>query len=250
MRATSGGRQRARRRSSPSTASARRTGGAGRAAAPFRWHGSTGRRRADRSLDVPSGKIHHWAGAIFVPGVSVDEVLKRLAELAGNEQKHYADVLASRLIARHDDRYQIFMKLRRSKVITVTYNTEHDVRYRRLGAARAQRPQRRHAHRAAGRCRHAAGARTEARLRQRVSVAAECLLALRSGARRRADRMRVGEPQPRRSLRAAAVCHRHGRRARARVARTHADRTAQLPDWQVAISCQLSARPPDLLRCL
>ena len=88
-------------------------------------------------LDVPSGKIHHWAGAIFVPGVSVDEVLKRLGELAGNEQKHYADVLASRLIARHDDRYQIFMKLRRSKVITVTYNTEHDVRYRRLGSARA-----------------------------------------------------------------------------------------------------------------
>ena len=88
-------------------------------------------------IDVPSGKIHHWAGAIFVPGVSVDEVLKRLGELAGNEQKHYADVLASRLIARNDDRYQIFMKLRRSKVITVTYNTEHDVRYRRLGAARA-----------------------------------------------------------------------------------------------------------------
>jgi dolichol-phosphate mannosyltransferase len=88
-------------------------------------------------IDVPNGKIHHWTGAIFVPGVSVDELLKRLAELAGNEQKHYADVLASRMIARRDDQYQIFMKLRRTKVITVTYNTEHDVRYRRLGGARA-----------------------------------------------------------------------------------------------------------------
>jgi dolichol-phosphate mannosyltransferase len=88
-------------------------------------------------IDVPDGKIHHWTGAIFVPGVSVDELLKRLAELAGNEQKHYADVLASRIIARQDDRYQIFMKLRRTKVITVTYHTEHEVRYRRLGSARA-----------------------------------------------------------------------------------------------------------------
>ena len=88
-------------------------------------------------INVPNGKIHHWTGAIFVPGVSVDELLKRLAELAGNEQKHYADVLASRMIARQDDRYQIFMKLRRTKVITVTYNTEHEVRYRRLGSARA-----------------------------------------------------------------------------------------------------------------
>jgi putative flippase GtrA len=88
-------------------------------------------------LPVPSGKIHHWAGAIFIPGVSVDEVLKRLSELAGNEQRHYGDILASRLLSRTDDRYQIFMKVRRSKVITVTYNTEHDVRYRRLKDGRA-----------------------------------------------------------------------------------------------------------------
>lgn len=87
--------------------------------------------------DVPNGKIHHWTGAIFIPGVSVDEVLKRLSELAGHEQQHNADVIASRLIARKDDRYQIFMKIRRSKVITVTYNTEHEVRYRRLPPSRA-----------------------------------------------------------------------------------------------------------------
>ena len=31
----------------------------------------------------------------------------------------------------------VFMKVRRSKVITVTYNTEHDVRYRRLNDGRA-----------------------------------------------------------------------------------------------------------------
>ena len=108
-------------------------------------------------------------------------MLKRLGELAGNEQKHYDDVLASRLIARNDDRYQIFMKLRRTKVITVTYNTEHDVRYRRLGSARASARSVATRIAAARRRRHAAGARTEARVRQRVSLAAECLLALRGG---------------------------------------------------------------------
>ena len=86
---------------------------------------------------VEDGKIHHWAGAIFVPGVSVDTLLGKLADLAGQEQRHYEDVLASRLLARDNDRYRIYMKLRRSKIITVTYNTEHDVRYRRLGPSRA-----------------------------------------------------------------------------------------------------------------
>jgi putative flippase GtrA len=86
---------------------------------------------------VEDGKIHHWTGAIFVPGLTVDRLMKRLADLAGQEQRHYEDVLASKLLAHEGDRYRIFMKLRRSKIITVTYNTEHDVQYRRVGASRA-----------------------------------------------------------------------------------------------------------------
>ena len=94
-------------------------------------------RPGDPDVAVSDGKIHHWAGAIFVPNTSVDAVLKRLADLAGNEQKYYDDVIGSRLLAKAPDHYRIFMKLRRTKVITVTYNTEHDVRYRRLGDRRA-----------------------------------------------------------------------------------------------------------------
>lgn len=86
---------------------------------------------------VPGGKIHHWAGAIFVPGTTVTAVLERLAQLAGRESLHYPDVIDSRLLAREGDRHRIFLKLRRSKVITVTYNTEHEVVYRRIGPLRA-----------------------------------------------------------------------------------------------------------------
>ena len=95
-------------------------------------------RPGDGDISVPDGKIHHWAGAIFVPGVSVATVLDRLSRLAGSESRHYEDVAASRLISRDGDRYQIFMKLRRSKFgVDATFNTEHAVEYRRLGAARA-----------------------------------------------------------------------------------------------------------------
>ena len=94
-------------------------------------------RPGDDGIDVNDGKIHHWAGAIFIPNTSLDTVMKRLSELAGHEQRHYEDVLASRLIARDNDRYRIFMKIRRTKFITVSYNTEHDVLYRRIGPNRA-----------------------------------------------------------------------------------------------------------------
>ncbi len=91
----------------------------------------------DPDVAIPDGKIHHWAGAIFVPGASVASVLDRLSRLAGEESRHYEDVIASRLLSKDGDRYRIFLTLRRSKVITVTYNTEHAVEYRRLGPTRA-----------------------------------------------------------------------------------------------------------------
>ena len=86
---------------------------------------------------VPDGRMHHWAGAVFIPGVTLDHVLKYLNQRAGRESDAFDDVLSSRLISRDGDRLRIYMKLRRESVITVTYNTEHDVLYRRINDTRA-----------------------------------------------------------------------------------------------------------------
>jgi putative flippase GtrA len=86
---------------------------------------------------VPDAKIHHWAGAIAIPNVSIDDVLRHLRDRAGRESESYADVIASQLLARDGDRIRVYMKLRRDSVITVTYNTEHTVDYRTLGRTRA-----------------------------------------------------------------------------------------------------------------
>jgi putative flippase GtrA len=86
---------------------------------------------------VADGKIHHWIGAIFIPGMSVPTIVDRIQQGAGHESEHYEDVLASRLIERHGDRLRVFMKLRRTNLITVTYNTEHAIEYKRISATRA-----------------------------------------------------------------------------------------------------------------
>lgn len=86
--------------------------------------------------DVPDGRIHHWAGAIFIPGVMVDDVVRYLKDRAGRESEAFDDVLASKLLSRSGDRLRVYMKLRRESVITVTYNTEHDVEYHRLSDTR------------------------------------------------------------------------------------------------------------------
>ena len=56
-------------------------------------------------------------------------------EVAPEELKD--DVLESRLLASDGNRREVFLKVRRSSVVTVHYNTEHRVEYRRHGAGRA-----------------------------------------------------------------------------------------------------------------
>jgi putative flippase GtrA len=89
------------------------------------------------SPEVPDGRVHHWVGAILIPNAEVNAVVGHLKNRAGRESEAYDDVTASKLLSREGDRIRVYMKLKRDSIITVSYNTEHDVVYRRLGAARA-----------------------------------------------------------------------------------------------------------------
>jgi putative flippase GtrA len=82
---------------------------------------------------IADGKMHHWAGAVYVSRTTVDAVVKRMQDGAGRESEFYDEVKASKLLEKNGDRLRVFMKLERdATVITVTYRTEHLVEYRRL----------------------------------------------------------------------------------------------------------------------
>lgn len=90
------------------------------------------------SINVPDGRIHHWVGAVFVPGATLDGVLKRLRDNAGKEAGAYKEVIDSRLLERNGNHLRVFLKIERdATVTTVTYNTEHEVEYRTLSDTRA-----------------------------------------------------------------------------------------------------------------
>ena len=83
---------------------------------------------------IDGGKLHHWAGAIYVPKAKVDDVVNRLLEYAGRESEFYQEVKASKLLHRDGDRVRVYLRLfRDAGPVEATYNTEHAVEYRRLG---------------------------------------------------------------------------------------------------------------------
>ncbi len=89
-----------------------------------------------KEIVVAGGMVYHWRGSIFIPGIELDDVLSKVAN-PGARDTRQEDVLESTVLERGPNWLKIYLKLRRSKVVTVVYNTEHLVSYRRYSGARA-----------------------------------------------------------------------------------------------------------------
>lgn len=83
-----------------------------------------------RQVNIPSGMVHHWLGSVFVPGVSLDELIEWVQTYSDHEQ-YFEEVEDSELLSRNGDVFEILLKLKRKKIVTVHYNTEHLVVYQR-----------------------------------------------------------------------------------------------------------------------
>ncbi len=94
-------------------------------------------REGGAAIPCPGGLIHHWVGAVFIPGASVDEVLAVLEDYDRQAEYYAPDVERSKLLARDGDKFRVFLRFRRKKVITVVLDTEHEVTYFRDAAGLA-----------------------------------------------------------------------------------------------------------------
>lgn len=92
-------------------------------------------REGGREIGVDDGMIHHWIGAVFIPGVKLDTVIDWVHDY-DHHAGRFPEVIASKLLSRQGDTFQIYLKLRRKKIITVYYNTYYTATYHRKGPHR------------------------------------------------------------------------------------------------------------------
>jgi hypothetical protein len=78
-------------------------------------------------VHVPSGTISDWSGSVFLPGVTLDTVLDRLQHPGTPPPQE--DVAASRVLGRGADSLRLSIRLVRHAIVTVTYDTEHEMRF-------------------------------------------------------------------------------------------------------------------------
>jgi len=91
---------------------------------------------SSNEISIDGGLVNHWRGTVFVPKVKLDHLLKVLQEPQADKHKQ-EDVLSSRVVSRDGDSQKVYLRLRRTKFVTVVYDTEYDVDYKRLTPDRA-----------------------------------------------------------------------------------------------------------------
>jgi hypothetical protein len=85
---------------------------------------------------VPRGLIHDWIGATFVPDATVQATLHLIQDYDHHQNIYKPEVLASKLMRRRGNDFEIYLRLLKKKILTVVLDTDHDVRYRELDATR------------------------------------------------------------------------------------------------------------------
>lgn len=77
------------------------------------------------TADPPDGLIHHWIGLVFIPGVTLKNVLPVVQDYDHRTDLYKPEVVASHLIWHQGNDYKFFLRLLEKRFTTVVFNTEY-----------------------------------------------------------------------------------------------------------------------------
>ena len=82
--------------------------------------------------NVPDGLIHHWVGRAFIPGASLDQVLKLLKSYNDYPKIYAPEVVQAQILKHQADEFKVALRLRKHKVVSVLLVTEYEVHFTRI----------------------------------------------------------------------------------------------------------------------
>jgi hypothetical protein len=95
-------------------------------------------REGDRPIKAPSGLIHHWAGVIFIPRATFEEVEAVMRDYDCHEDIYKPQIRKSKLIEHNGDESKVYFQFFNHSIVTVILNANFDVRDTQFGLGRFQ----------------------------------------------------------------------------------------------------------------
>ena len=87
-------------------------------------------------VKVPSGLIHDWIAAAFIPASTIQEIFAVIQDYDNHKNIYKPEVVDSKLIRRDENDFQIYLRLLKKKIITVVLDSDHEVHYRPVDRTR------------------------------------------------------------------------------------------------------------------
>ena len=92
------------------------------------WTGS-------KPVPLPNALIHDWVGTACIPGETIAQTLRVMQDYDNHKNVYKPEVVDSKLLSQ-GDRFHIYLRLLKKRIITVVLDTEHDVQYYSRGDER------------------------------------------------------------------------------------------------------------------
>jgi hypothetical protein len=89
------------------------------------------------AISCPGGLIHHWVGALWIPGATLSQTLALVQDYDQHAQVYSPLELRSRILERNGDDFKVSIRYLRKKVISVVLDTVLRIDYHTLDATHA-----------------------------------------------------------------------------------------------------------------
>jgi len=91
-----------------------------------------------RTIPVPGGMIHHWAGVIFVPNATLPQVRAIVEDYDELEKYFKPDIRQSKLLERNGNESKTYLQLFKKSMVTVLLNANFENTDTQFSGTRAQ----------------------------------------------------------------------------------------------------------------
>ena len=91
-----------------------------------------------RTIPVPGGMIHHWAGVIFVPNATLPQVRAIVEDYDELEKFYKPEIRRSKLLERDANESKTYLQLYKKSLVTVVLNANFDNTDIQFSSTRAQ----------------------------------------------------------------------------------------------------------------
>lgn len=94
-------------------------------------------RDGSKPIGFPDALMHHWVGLVFVPNAHVGDAVALMQDYDRHSSIFAPNIVASKTLARDDQRFRVALRFYVKKVIGVTMDTENEAVFFRAGPDRA-----------------------------------------------------------------------------------------------------------------